>query len=63
MPCSILIYSDLVAYILMLTLLQNSPKCYLYYDINIIQIDLVFVEVYSIHFGHVMFEQGPEPEA
>ena len=63
MLCSIFIYSDPVTHLLMLTPLQKYPKCCLYYDTKIIQIDLVVAEIYSIQFGHSIFEEGPETEA
>ena len=48
MLCSVFIYSDPVASILMLPL---------YYDTMIIHI------VVAVNFGYVIFEQDPEPEA
>lgn len=62
MLCFIFIYSDPVTPILMLTPLQKSHTL-LYYDTKIIHIDFVVAKIYSIHFGHIIFKQGPEPEA
>lgn len=57
---STFIYSDVVISILMLTPLQKPQMCYLYCDTMIIHKELVIAERYSIHFGRVLFEQGPQ---
>ncbi len=50
-------------YILILEHLNKFHKYSLYYDTKIIQIDLVVAEMYSFHFGDVIFEQRPKKEA
>ena len=60
MLCSLCIYSDTVASIVMFTLLMESHKCYLYCDTKIMHIKLVITEIYPIYSEHVIFELEPQ---
>lgn len=45
------------------TVILVYSKCYLHCDTEIIQINHVAAEIYSIHCGYAIFEQGAKKEA
>lgn len=63
MLCANFIHSDPVTYARILIHLNISLKCSIYYDNLIIQIDLVVAEIFSVNYGHIVFQQRPQTEA
>ena len=63
MLCANFTHSDPVTYALIMTHLNISFKCSLYYDTLIIQIHLVVAEIVSVNCRQIIFQQRPHTEA